>query len=80
MYRSPGSHCNAALAGAYAELVQMRQEVGGIVVHPVRAGSLGIGLLSGGYGSDELVRAGAYRVYHDPADLLAHLDELGIRP
>jgi HAD superfamily hydrolase (TIGR01509 family) len=44
-----------------------------------RAGSLGIGLLSGGYGSDELVRAGAYRVYEDPADLLAHLDELGIR-
>jgi phosphoglycolate phosphatase-like HAD superfamily hydrolase len=40
---------------------------------------LGIGLLSGGYGSDELVRAGAYRVYDDPADLLAHLDELGIR-
>ena len=44
-----------------------------------RAGSLGIGLLSGGYGSDELVRAGAYRVYDDPAGLLAHLDELGIR-
>ncbi len=44
-----------------------------------RAGSLGIGLLSGGYGQDELERAGAYRVYADPADLLAHLDELGIR-
>lgn len=44
-----------------------------------RAGALGIGLLSGGYGSDELVRAGAYRVYDDPADLLQHLDELGIR-
>src|ERR1700704_2209608 len=44
-----------------------------------RAGALSIGLLAGGYGSDELVRAGAYRVYEDPADLLAHLDELGIR-
>jgi HAD superfamily hydrolase (TIGR01509 family) len=44
-----------------------------------RAGALGVGLLSGGYGEEELERAGAYRVYQDPADLLAHLDELGIR-
>jgi HAD superfamily hydrolase (TIGR01509 family) len=44
-----------------------------------RAGSLGIGVLSGGYGDDELQKAGAYRVYDDPADLLGHLDELGIR-
>ena len=44
-----------------------------------RAGALGVGLLSGGYGRDELERAGAYRVYADPADLLAHLDEVGIR-
>jgi HAD superfamily hydrolase (TIGR01509 family) len=44
-----------------------------------RARSLGIGLLSGGYGEDELVRAGAYRVYDDPADLLVHLDEVGVR-
>jgi HAD superfamily hydrolase (TIGR01509 family) len=44
-----------------------------------RAGALGVGLLSGGYGQDELERAGAYRVYADPADLLGHLDELGIR-
>jgi HAD superfamily hydrolase (TIGR01509 family) len=44
-----------------------------------RAGALGVGLRSGGYGSDELERAGAYRVYSDPADLLAHLDEIGIR-
>lgn len=44
-----------------------------------RAGALGVGLLSGGYGSDELETAGAYRVYADPADLLGHLDELGIR-
>jgi len=44
-----------------------------------RAGALGIGLLSGGYGREELERAGAYRVYADPADLLAHADEVGLR-
>ena len=44
-----------------------------------RAGALGIGLLSGGYGREELERAGAYRVYADPADLLVHADEVGIR-
>ena len=44
-----------------------------------RARSLGIGLLSGGYGTEELERAGAYRVYEDPADLLRHLDEVGGR-
>ncbi|HVG02432.1 MAG TPA: HAD family hydrolase [Nitrospira sp.] len=45
-----------------------------------RASALGVGLLSGGYGQDELERAGAYRTYHDPADLLRHLDECGVRP
>jgi HAD superfamily hydrolase (TIGR01549 family) len=44
-----------------------------------RARALGLGFLSGGYGQDELERAGAYRVYQDPADLLKHLDEVGIR-
>jgi HAD superfamily hydrolase (TIGR01509 family) len=44
-----------------------------------RAGALGIGLLSGGYGLEELQAAGAYRVYQDPADLLAHLEEVGVR-
>ncbi|GAB3487408.1 HAD family hydrolase [Nocardiopsis coralliicola] len=44
-----------------------------------RAGALGVGLLSGGYGRDELERTGAYRVYTDPADLLARIDELGVR-
>jgi phosphoglycolate phosphatase-like HAD superfamily hydrolase len=45
-----------------------------------RARMLGIGLLSGGYGTEELERAGAYRAYDDPAHLLDHLDEVGIRP
>jgi HAD superfamily hydrolase (TIGR01509 family) len=44
-----------------------------------RAPALGVGVLSGGYGRDELERAGAYRVYQDPADLLDHLDEVGVR-
>jgi HAD superfamily hydrolase (TIGR01509 family) len=45
-----------------------------------RAGMLSVGLLSGGYGEDELVSAGAFRVYRDPADLRRSLDELGILP
>ena len=38
-----------------------------------------MGLLSGGYGQGELERAGAYRVYQDPADRLRHLDDVGVR-
>lgn len=45
-----------------------------------RAGMLSIGLLSGGYGEDELSQAGAFRVYRDPAELHRSLDELGILP
>ena len=44
-----------------------------------RARALGIGLLSGGYGQEELERAGAFRVYEDPADLLRHIDEVVAR-
>ena len=44
-----------------------------------RAGALGVGLQSGGYGREELERAGAYRVYADPAEMLARLDETGVR-
>jgi HAD superfamily hydrolase (TIGR01509 family) len=47
------------------------------VIAARRARALGIGLLSGGYGQEELERAGAYRVYEDPAHLLRHLDEVG---
>jgi HAD superfamily hydrolase (TIGR01509 family) len=43
-----------------------------------RARMLSVGLLSGGYGDDELTRAGAFRVYRDPAELHVALDELGI--
>jgi len=44
-----------------------------------RARALGVGLLSGGYGREELIQSGAYRVYDDPCDLLDHLDEVGVR-
>ena len=42
------------------------------------AGMLSVGLLSGGYGEDELIKAGAFRVYRDAQELLDSLDELGI--
>jgi HAD superfamily hydrolase (TIGR01549 family) len=45
-----------------------------------RASMLSIGLLSGGYGEDELIRAGAFRVYRDPEELRESLDELGLLP
>jgi HAD superfamily hydrolase (TIGR01509 family) len=41
-----------------------------------RCRALGVGLLSGGYGFEELQHSGALRVYEDPADLLLHLDEV----
>jgi HAD superfamily hydrolase (TIGR01549 family) len=44
-----------------------------------RCRALGVGLLSGGYGQDELERSGALRVYADPADLHRHLDEVASR-
>ncbi|HEX5307167.1 MAG TPA: HAD family hydrolase [Dyella sp.] len=44
-----------------------------------RARALGIGILAGGYGREELQQAGALRVYDDPADLLAHVDEVAAR-
>lgn len=45
-----------------------------------RARMLSIGLLSGGYGEDELISAGAFRVYRDTQELRASLDELGVLP
>jgi HAD superfamily hydrolase (TIGR01549 family) len=45
-----------------------------------RARMLSVGLLSGGYGEDELTRAGAFRVYRDAEELRGALDELGLVP
>lgn len=44
-----------------------------------RCKATGIGLLSGGYDTGELERAGALRVYDDPMSLLHHLDEVASR-
>ncbi len=49
------------------------------ILAAARCKALGVGLLSGGYGTDELRDAGAFRVYDDPADLLRHIDEVGGR-
>jgi phosphoglycolate phosphatase-like HAD superfamily hydrolase len=43
-----------------------------------RKSALGVGLLSGGYGQEDLEHAGAFRVYSDPADLLMHIEQLGL--
>jgi HAD superfamily hydrolase (TIGR01549 family) len=71
---------------AAAERLGVRIETASVVGDSVwdmlaatRARALGIGLLSGGYGLEELERADAYCVYEDPADLLEHLDEVGGR-
>ncbi|HEX4376235.1 MAG TPA: HAD family hydrolase [Steroidobacteraceae bacterium] len=44
-----------------------------------RARMLAVGLLSGGSGEQELSSAGAMRIYRDPADMLASIDELGLK-
>ena len=44
----------------------------------VRKSALGVALQSGGYGVEDLERAGAFRVYSDPADMLMHLEQLGL--
>lgn len=51
----------------------------GVLLAARRARALGVGLLSKGYGEEEIGRAGAYRVYRGPADLFRHLDEVGVR-
>jgi HAD superfamily hydrolase (TIGR01509 family) len=45
-----------------------------------RAKMLSVGVLSGGYGEEELASAGAFRVYRDVKDLHGSLDELGVVP
>jgi len=71
---------------AAAERINVSIELASVVGDSVwdmlaarRARALGIGLLSGGYGTEELERAGAYRVFADPAEMLRHLDEVGGR-
>lgn len=44
----------------------------------VRKSALGVGFLSGGYAQEELERAGAFRVFSDAADMLMHIEQLGL--
>jgi HAD superfamily hydrolase (TIGR01549 family) len=81
-YAKPDPDLFLAAAERLGEKIETAMVVGDSVWDMLaarRARALGIGLLSGGYGMDELERAGAYRVFDDPADLLEHIDEVGVR-
>ena len=81
-YAKPDPDLFLAAAGQVGVDIQTAIVVGDSVwdlLAARRAGALGVGLLSGGYAREDLERAGAYRVYADPADLFDHLDEVGIR-
>jgi phosphoglycolate phosphatase-like HAD superfamily hydrolase len=81
-FAKPDPDLFLAAAAALDVPIEMSSVVGDSVWDMLaarRARALGIGLLSGGYGVEELYRAGGYRVYEDPADLLKHLDEVGGR-
>jgi HAD superfamily hydrolase (TIGR01509 family) len=43
-----------------------------------RQRALGVGILAGGYSKGELEESGAFRVYADPAEMLLHIEDLGI--
>ena len=69
---------NGRLGGAIENAIVVGDSIWDMLAAS-RCRALGVGLLSGGYGSEELRQAGAIRVYEDPADLLVHLDEVGGR-
>jgi HAD superfamily hydrolase (TIGR01509 family) len=69
---------NARLGGSIESAIVVGDSIWDMLAAS-RCRALGVGLLSGGYGSEELRQAGAIRVYDDPADLLEHLDEVGGR-
>jgi HAD superfamily hydrolase (TIGR01509 family) len=70
----------AALLGAEPRTVTIVGDSVWDLMAARRGRMLGVGLLTGGYGREELLAAGAYAVYDDPADLHERLDELGVRP
>lgn len=81
-YAKPEPDIFLAAAAALGHPIQNTCVVGDSVWDMIaarRAGALGIGLLCGGYGKDELLEAHALRVFEDPADLLHHIDEIGGR-
>ena len=79
-YAKPDPDLFIAAAGRLGAPIETAVVVGDAVwdlLAARRAGMLSVGLLSGGYGADELLAAGAFRVYDDAAELLRSLDELG---
>lgn len=82
-YAKPDPDLFLAAADRLGVDIKIAQVVGDSVwdmLAAQRARALGIGLLSGGYGEEELARTGAYRVFADPQEMLDHLDEIGGRP
>src|SRR4051794_21619617 len=81
-YAKPDPDLFLAAAGRLGAAIETAVVVGDSIwgmLAARRCRALGVGLLSGGYGQEELERGGAARVYEDPADLLKHLDEVGGR-
>ncbi|MDR3511799.1 MAG: HAD family hydrolase [Caulobacteraceae bacterium] len=81
-YAKPDPDLFLAAAERLGEPIAQAVVVGDSIwdmIAAARCPALGVGLLSGGYGRDELERSGALRVYEDPKDLLDHLDEVGGR-
>jgi HAD superfamily hydrolase (TIGR01509 family) len=81
-YAKPDPDLFVAAAGRLGAPIEQAVVVGDSIWDMLaarRCRALGVGVLSGGYGLDELERAGALRVYEDPADLLAHIDEVAAR-
>jgi HAD superfamily hydrolase (TIGR01549 family) len=81
-YAKPDPDLFLAAAARLSAPIETAMVVGDAVwdmLAAVRCRALGLGLQSGGYGVEELRQAGAVRVFEDPADLLAHLDEVGGR-
>ena len=82
----PGGWQRNGAGGAAAARLGVRIETALVVGDSIwdmlaatRCRALGVGLLSGGYGADELRQSGAIRVYDDPADLLRKIDEVAAR-
>ncbi|MDB5607606.1 MAG: Haloacid dehalogenase superfamily, subfamily variant 3 with third motif having or [Bradyrhizobium sp.] len=81
-YAKPGPDLFLAAAERLRAPIETAVVVGDSIwdmLAAIRSRALGVGLLSGGYGPDELRQSGAFRVYEDPADLLRRIDEVGSR-
>ncbi|HET6437101.1 MAG TPA: HAD family phosphatase, partial [Anaeromyxobacter sp.] len=69
--------CQAKLGAAAEECYVVGDAVWDMLAAR-RAHMLGLGLLTGGYGEDELLSAGAYQVFRDVEELGGTLEELGL--